>query len=873
MQNTKQVLEKLSRDYTISTMVFCVIPTGIFSGLFWLWKCDLSDKSILLYEILLAILGGLVVSGLSIMINRKRFITPITIMVDFVDSMAHGDLTKSLAGYDFGPLNLMRNAFDNMGNQVRAMVSRIMSCIRSIETIEESAKLLSSESDKNNIRARQAAIAITDISDGGRQQGAASQQVAAQLINIGQTIDDVAKNAHEVIDVLREAEKSNEAGIDAVQEQKQGMKANRAVVEKMMLAINELAAKSHEINNIMVVIGEIAGQTNLLALNASIEAARTGEQGRGFQVVSQEVRTLAEESANAAREIGSLVNNIQRSIEQVVNEMDVAKSSAQEQEKAVDDNQQFINSVADSFVVITNEIDSVAKAVEQIKQLIDPVSSTIEDVSKVTVETTSGAKEVLSSVERQQERMNDLRSIADSLHDIVENLTEQSKHFKLPVKGSDQVSKYEKTNIAEIRAVAKKYQRGTIIFTTAASGILFSGPMAWIGLQSQWLDGLPYSAGLCAIAGLIIGFGATVMNIKRFIKPMADLVQFADVVAGGNLSLEIPETAQLGKLFIMRDVLNSMVRELRNVTNNLGQGGALISEAAARAQGIADGTADTAQAVADTVNVIAGSAYKQALDIQEVSTGIKNISTTTEEISGNAKKVAVNTSETERMVEEGIKNAIFQRDKAKENIRAIGRVSEAISDLEENSTVIGQIVKVITDIASQTNLLALNAAIEAARAGEQGRGFAVVAEEVRKLAEQTSQAATRIYDLIGGIQEGTQKVVGDMEQAKGALENQTEVVFASEKILEEINKQVVPINRRAQEIAKSAQVIAQGTDHIAKEIENIAAASQEGAAGAEQVLATTEEQERSVEQIKSLISNFAERARDLQREVSLFQAS
>jgi hypothetical protein len=139
-------------------------------------------------------------------------------------------------------------------------------------------------------------------------------------------------------------------------------------------------------------------------------------------------------------------------------------------------------------------------------------------------------------------------------------------------------------------------------------------------------------------------------------------------------------------------------------------------------------------------------------------------------------------------------------------------VTGAIRDLSERSERIGGIVDTITGIAEQTNLLALNAAIEAARAGEQGRGFAVVAEEVRKLAEESQNAAGQIAGLIGEIQTETSRVVGMVEATSERTEGGTVTVDRARSSFEAIGAAVEDVTGRADAIAEAVQRLSEDAD-------------------------------------------------------------
>lgn len=139
----------------------------------------------------------------------------------------------------------------------------------------------------------------------------------------------------------------------------------------------------------------------------------------------------------------------------------------------------------------------------------------------------------------------------------------------------------------------------------------------------------------------------------------------------------------------------------------------------------------------------------------------------------------------------------------------------------ERSKEIGQIVDTISGIAGQTNLLALNAAIEAARAGEQGRGFAVVAEEVRKLAEQSQEAAKKIAELIGEIQGDTDKAVIAMNEGTREVKTGAEVVNVAGAAFREIAEMVTQVSGQVKEISAALQQMASGSRQVASSVKKI----------------------------------------------------
>ena len=154
--------------------------------------------------------------------------------------------------------------------------------------------------------------------------------------------------------------------------------------------------------------------------------------------------------------------------------------------------------------------------------------------------------------------------------------------------------------------------------------------------------------------------------------------------------------------------------------------------------------------------------------------------------------------------------------------RTVQESSAMVDKLGERSQEIGQIVETISGIASQTNLLALNAAIEAARAGEHGRGFAVVAEEVRKLAEQSGEAAQKIAELIKSIQDDTHSAVSSMQLGSTAVAEGARSVSALRETFEQIEKLVNEVRQEAQDMAGEVNQASRDANNISREIDNIA---------------------------------------------------
>ncbi|MDF2929690.1 MAG: methyl-accepting chemotaxis sensory transducer with Cache sensor [Anaerospora sp.] len=285
----------------------------------------------------------------------------------------------------------------------------------------------------------------------------------------------------------------------------------------------------------------------------------------------------------------------------------------------------------------------------------------------------------------------------------------------------------------------------------------------------------------------------------------------------------------------------------------------------------ADQSAQAANQVASSITDVATSAQEQLIVAGESAAVVQQMSASIQQVAANANEVAYQSSQAAMKAAEGNKSvgqAVTQMANIEQTVTASAQV---VAKLGERSKEIGQIVDAISGIAGQTNLLALNAAIEAARAGEQGRGFAVVAEEVRKLAEQSQDAAKKIATLIGEIQGDTDKAVVAMNEGTHEVKRGAEVVNASGQAFQEIVELVTQVSDQVKEISAAIEQMATGSQQIVGSVNRIDTLSKQTAEESEVVSAATEEQSATMEEIASSSRSLAHLATDLREAVGKFR--
>jgi methyl-accepting chemotaxis protein len=326
------------------------------------------------------------------------------------------------------------------------------------------------------------------------------------------------------------------------------------------------------------------------------------------------------------------------------------------------------------------------------------------------------------------------------------------------------------------------------------------------------------------------------------------------------------EGGALGEMLGAIDRLAALVTGIRDVSTTLTGASSEIATSSAEAR---RAVGEIAVAVGD----VADGAERQVRAVEQAKRVTEEIGGAVRASAENAQETAEVAREARRVAEEGV-TAVEEATAAMRGVREFSEQgAAAIRSLGARSERIGTIVDTITSIAGQTNLLALNAAIEAARAGEQGRGFAVVADEVRKLAEESQQAAATIAELVGEIQEETSRAVIIVEDGAQRTENGVETVEEARRSFALIGESVADMSARVEQIAAAMNSIADGSTRMQADIADVVAVAEQSSASAQQVSASTEQTASSASEIASSAEALARTADELDRLVGAFQVA
>jgi methyl-accepting chemotaxis protein len=372
-----------------------------------------------------------------------------------------------------------------------------------------------------------------------------------------------------------------------------------------------------------------------------------------------------------------------------------------------------------------------------------------------------------------------------------------------------------------------------------------------------------------ALLGTLLAIAVAMLIIRAARKPIIELMAVSERAAAGDLTVRATVAAsdELGRLAAG---FNAMIESLAGLVGRIGQASGTVSDAAQEMAGSSNETGRAVDEVAQAMGEVAVGAERQVRIAEDARMAGERVSQRIALSAHEATEVSERARQARGTADEGV-DAVRQASEAMHALQESAEdVTGAIARLATKSTEIGGIVETITGIAQQTNLLALNAAIEAARAGEQGRGFAVVAEEVRKLAEESQQAAGRISGLIGEIQGETARAVAVVEESGRRSHDGAQTVEAAREAFQRIGADVQDVTDRVLDVAAAIEGVRTDAEHMRDSLGESASVAQQASAAVEQVSASSEETTASAAQIVASAERLKETATELETLIAQF---
>jgi len=257
----------------------------------------------------------------------------------------------------------------------------------------------------------QLSVQAAQSTEGSQRQAARASETATAMEEMNATVLEVARNAGDTAQASEQAKQKAQSGSEIVQQVIKGMQRIQVTSEELRTDMADLSQKATNISAIMDVISDIADQTNLLALNAAIEAARAGEAGRGFAVVADEVRKLAEKTMNATAEVGQAIQGIQQGTAKNMANAEASLTSVNEVTELAARSGEALNEIVHLVDQAADQVRAIATASEEQSATSEEINRAIDDINQISTETAAAmqlASQAVSDLSQQAQVLNRL---------------------------------------------------------------------------------------------------------------------------------------------------------------------------------------------------------------------------------------------------------------------------------------------------------------------------------------------------------------------------------------------------------------------------------------------------------------------------------
>lgn len=431
-----QLLNAQSINFIDNETLVIAIPLTDYSGeVKWFLQSEIDYSAMITHEkqsvyVLLLIGSGIAVIGLVILfIFLRKLLKPLSTITSNVEKIADGDLTiRHEVSTKKDEIALLSNSFNTMTDNLKAVITNIQ---EKSSKLTESTNTINTSIHESEVGTRAIANSIMKINNHAQQAADVCTETAHAINEMTQGIVRVAEDTSQIAQSATMINTMTSQGNKAVANTVNQMELIEQRSEHFSQIINELNANSNEIGSIMQMITDIAEQTNLLALNAAIEAARAGEAGKGFAVVADEIRKLADQTTNSATKVHNLIFDIQTKTETAVQSMAANNTEVRE-------GTSLIHQVGDTFATIqtsvntlTNQIDDLLALSEEMSANSEQVSASVQEISSTAIRSAEASNEVATVTEQQLAMVEEVGQATRILKEMSDELNESTRRFKI----------------------------------------------------------------------------------------------------------------------------------------------------------------------------------------------------------------------------------------------------------------------------------------------------------------------------------------------------------------------------------------------------------------------------------------------------------
>lgn len=382
-------------------------------------------------QIISMIIGCFVtlVSIILAFITARNISIPIKKVIHYITKMAEGDISQE-------PIQAkLKDEIGTLMNATNHLNERLKTIIGSLQTVSNhvasSSKELAQSAFEVKTGSSQIALTMQELAEGSESQVSNASDLAVMMDSFIVNVNEATKEGIELQFHSKSVQQLTTAGHSLMSSSTEQMRAIDRIVQESVVKVEGLSEKSQEITRLVSVIDGIANQTNLLALNAAIEAARAGEHGKGFAVVADEVRKLAEQVSYSVIDISTIVSGIQAETLNVTTSLQAGYEEVKRGTAQITYTGETFESIASAVNNMFANIETISSNLQDIAQTSANINRAIDEVAAISEQSAAGVQQTTATIEETASTMDEVARSTDLLAELAEQMNEQVRQFKL----------------------------------------------------------------------------------------------------------------------------------------------------------------------------------------------------------------------------------------------------------------------------------------------------------------------------------------------------------------------------------------------------------------------------------------------------------
>lgn len=379
---------------------------------------------------------NIIVTGISLLVGILLIVwfansisNPIKQVTERMNQLANGDLTyKDIQVKTKDEIGQLAKSMNSMQNKLKELIGSISTAS---DVMSEQSEEVSQSANEIKMGSEQVAMTMEELAAGSENQANNATDLSSNMAEFAAKVEEATEHGELMKERSTKVLEMTHVGSQLMNGSTKQMSTIDQIVKDSVQSVGELNTQSQEISKLVVVIKDIADQTNLLALNAAIEAARAGEHGKGFSVVAEEVRKLAEQTGSSVTEITNIVQNIQGGFNFVTESLQKGYKEVENGTVQIESTGKTFNDISDAISEMAESISNISANLAHLKEGSQEMSSSIQEIAATAEESAAGVEQTSASIQQTSGSMEEVADSAESLAQLAEELNGLVRHFKV----------------------------------------------------------------------------------------------------------------------------------------------------------------------------------------------------------------------------------------------------------------------------------------------------------------------------------------------------------------------------------------------------------------------------------------------------------